>query len=403
MALDVNPQVLAGISTSPFQRSFENEQRSLQEKQANLALEGQKLQLDQARKAIDDREGFQRDMSAFLGQGGGDLKQLQQLRIRYPEQVGAIDSIMKAQGPDFQKVQFRKNSEVYSLFNAGREDLIQQRLEADVQAAQNTKDPVQIGAAQKELEYFNNSPEAYKKNVMLRLDSLTDGKFSAGEKAFAETEKVGAETTTEALTQQSKQLDNRKKMIENRYTQETDPTRKAQLRADLEKTNTEIDNIKSQIAERGAKTGEKAAGKLEDLEAKLTTTQVSLDTIDTALSTADDVIRAATGPVDQIFPTLQSDVADFENTIETIKSQQFIQAINSTAIKGSLSDAEGKRLSTAVASLELRGSPERLKKNLGVIKSLLEKAKTNYKAKLLKQTKPTGKATTAGRFKVEEL
>lgn len=103
-----------------------------------------------------------------------------------------------------------------------------------------------------------------------------------------------------------------------------------------------------------------------------------LGTIDKLMSTPEDVIRAAQGPVDSRLPTVQQDVADYEEMIELVKSEAFLAQLPFMIGKGagSLSDQEGKALTNSIGNLSLRQSKEAQYANLKRIKNLLTQGQT---------------------------
>jgi hypothetical protein len=122
--------------------------------------------------------------------------------------------------------------------------------------------------------------------------------------------------------------------------------------------------------------------------------QDSLDTLEQALSTVRQVREhpglAQVGDVRtklvEVIPGSQ--LKDFGTLLETLKSQQFTAAISQMKGMGQLSDAEGKRLETAVSSLNTSMSPAAFKNALGVIEANLNKAQAKVVA--------GGKLPTAG-------
>jgi hypothetical protein len=72
--------------------------------------------------------------------------------------------------------------------------------------------------------------------------------------------------------------------------------------------------------------------------------------------------------------TWNQPVADYQETINTLKSQVFLTQIPKMKGLGALTGPEGARLETALKSLSLRQSSERLKENLATIKELTIKA-----------------------------
>lgn len=128
-----------------------------------------------------------------------------------------------------------------------------------------------------------------------------------------------------------------------------------------------------------AKTGrdDKVRAKIADLESSRATIDNTLNTIDKALSTPYKVINSATGPINTRIPTTNKDVADFEELINTVRSQAFLAQVPMLKGMGALSDAEGKKIESGLQSLSLRQSPERLISGLQEIQRILMKARSN--------------------------
>lgn len=114
----------------------------------------------------------------------------------------------------------------------------------------------------------------------------------------------------------------------------------------------------------------------------------SIATIDEALSneSLDDVLGSMEGgwlgTAKAFFSDEQSDAIA---TIDTIVSQQFLDNLLDIKARGgtfgALSEKEGERLESAVRSLRRRQSEKQFRKNLQVMRDLLEKAKGNLDTK----------------------
>jgi hypothetical protein len=83
-----------------------------------------------------------------------------------------------------------------------------------------------------------------------------------------------------------------------------------------------------------------------------------------------------------------SDRKDFEGLVDTLKSQQFLSAVQQMKGSGALSDAEGKKLDSAVSSLNLDMSASAFRNALGVIETNLRRAQAKQVA--------SGKLQTSG-------
>ncbi len=121
--------------------------------------------------------------------------------------------------------------------------------------------------------------------------------------------------------------------------------------------------------------------KLRERAAELESSRSAIDnmlsTADRLIATPSRVVESATGPVSSRIPTVSSDTADFEETLETLGSQAFLAQIPAMKGTGTLSNAEGDKLQKALQSLSLRQSKEQLMSNLKEAQRLLLKGRAN--------------------------
>lgn len=120
-------------------------------------------------------------------------------------------------------------------------------------------------------------------------------------------------------------------------------------------------------------------------EAKKLATQGQLATFDTMLDTLDRVknhpgIERATGKMAYLPSIKGSDAYNFEQSLETLKSQAFVPMVASLKGMGALSDAEGKKLTAAVGELDAGMSKEEFTKSIDRINSDISAAKRRIQA-----------------------
>lgn len=119
--------------------------------------------------------------------------------------------------------------------------------------------------------------------------------------------------------------------------------------------------------------------KLRDKAAEATS---GISSIDNILNTIDAVknhpgLEKAVG-IKSAFPTTPgSDAANFEALVETLGSQSFLSQISAFKGMGALSDAEGKKLQSALSNFSIKQSPQQLRKNLGEVERLMTNAREN--------------------------
>jgi len=89
-------------------------------------------------------------------------------------------------------------------------------------------------------------------------------------------------------------------------------------------------------------------------------------------------LEKASGWQSMFFTVPGSDAADYQAVIDTIKSDAFQNSISLMSGMGSLSDAEGKKVQSAIANLELSQSDEQAKEQLMQIRNSYSKMKQIY-------------------------
>lgn len=174
--------------------------------------------------------------------------------------------------------------------------------------------------------------------------------------------------------------DARIKKIEADLKKETNDLRRQELRQNLEIARTER-------AEKAAVRESEARNVLGDIDNALNTADRLLANWGKDKSGKVDptkpnsTVRAAAGPVDVMFPTIQSDVADVEALLESMESQAFLSQVNKMKGLGALTEREGGRLTSALGSLRLSQSPEQLGRNIMEIQRLLLKGRNEMERK----------------------
>jgi hypothetical protein len=166
---------------------------------------------------------------------------------------------------------------------------------------------------------------------------------------------------------------------------------------DIAKKNANIAALNAQIAretnglkrqELGMQLTKMQLDRDNTLNAKTADLESARNGIDNMLSTADKVLKtpmgtvgSAAGPISSRAPTFSQDTADFEELINTLGSQAFIAQVPAMKGLGALSDAEGKKLTSALQNFSLRQSPERLMQNVQEAQRLMLKARENIAKK----------------------
>lgn len=166
-------------------------------------------------------------------------------------------------------------------------------------------------------------------------------------------------------------------------TGQTQRTVKDPIKAELAKTKLEAQKVKVEGTAR-----EKVAAR-----------DAALAEVDLGISSAQNLLvhpglESATG-FGANFPTSAgSPAADFETALESFESQVFLNQVEKMKGLGALSEAEGKKIGAAIASLSLKQSDKAMKKSLQTIIDTFNKGKDFLKTKF--GVTPSGAGATPG-------
>lgn len=323
---------------------------------------------------------------------------LVKMMIKYPKLSEHFKSTYGVLSGEQQRNKLNQASQVYAALEAGKNDTAMQTLEEQAAAYRNSGLDNDAKVLDDLRELIKASPETAKTSTGLFLAS------AMGPDKFAETfTKLGAERRAAGLAPselKKAEADAEKAAVGAKFAESEAVANLQKAGWDIKKiqNDIEISKINARIAagnlalsretnalkreELGLKIQEMRDKRDEVVRDRVASAAEARGTIDNILSTAQmvmntpkDVVGAAAGPVSAKTPTLRQATADFEELINTMKSQTFLAQVNRMKNLGTLSDAEGAKLEKGLASLELRQSPERLMSNVAEIHRLMTKAR----------------------------
>lgn len=162
--------------------------------------------------------------------------------------------------------------------------------------------------------------------------------------------------------------------------------------------------LQLQIQAAQQKLDEGVRTKAADVESGRASIDNLLNTADRILAMPDAVRRAAHGTLDSRLPTLQQDVADYEELLTGMGSQTFIAQVGAMKGMGALSNAEGEKLQASLQNLSLRQSPEQSKANIQEVQRLMTKARKNLTTRYgVPETVPDTPAAAPSASEVDAL
>lgn len=265
-----------------------------------------------------------------------------------------------------------------------------QRVDAIMQRGGNPTDTINL------LMAYDKDPEQAKqimRSVGASLESagFNTGIFGGQSEPMTAFQQASTDLRKQELdfNKQQKQLDLQLKVLESQMKREDNNLKKQDLAL-------KIEDQKQKIADAGKQRETAANEKVAGLESARSNLDNMLNTLARVEKTDLDVIENATGPLDQMLPTVRQSTADFEELVGTLGSQAFLSQIPLIKGMGQLSNAEGEKLQSALQNFSLRQSPERLKENLAEARRLLNKARANiakqYGAQETKPDTPAGES-----------
>ncbi len=356
--------------------------------QVGQALRAQEAQQAQAQQYSADLQAYLANPSA---QGAAAMS------AKYPDQRKAFAQAWEIQSKDQQDSQFRAGTEVYSAVQSGRPDVAAQILDENIAALENSgQDPSSLKAIRAQLQ---RDPKSTAATIGLTLSALDPEKWSK-----IATEQRAAQEAPFDLTE--KQAKAQKAAVDAKFAE-------AEAVQDLAKTGWDITKIQndigisrqnSQIAAMNAqisretndlkrselqqkiqdaqvKRNDTVRAKTAEVESGRSTIDNFLNTADQALQTPAGVVADAAGTISSRLPTIDQDVADFEEVLKTLSSQAFLSQVPAMKGLGALTEAEGKKLESSLANLSLRQSPEKLMSNVKEAQRLMLKARATLSDK----------------------
>lgn len=370
------------------------------------------------------RQQFATDLQAAQ-QDGSQTAWLNMI-AKYPQFREAFGDVRKGYGEERAKNEFIQGSSVSIALENNKPDIAISQLDTIIQAKANKGEDTKI-YEQIKSQIENGDLVGAKNTTNFGLSVLDPDKFEkmvVGTGKFKEQpitlrEKEAVAKTAEVTAQNAPSLqaaqvtkaqgEASKATTEAKFAEPT-------ILLDLEKKGWDIKKIKSDIDVSKQQTRIAAMNasiaregndlKRQELRLKVQEAQNALDDkirtkvadvqsargdMDNFLNTADRflkmsigpdgkptaTLRAATGPLDNILPTWQPDVADLEELASTLSSQAFMSQIPKMKGTGALSEKEGEKLQASLQNLSLRQSADQLLTNVKEAQRLILKARKN--------------------------
>ncbi len=363
----------------------------------------------QKEQAVALSQQLQTDLGALAGKPDAKASDFSAMMVKYPQLSEHFKRGWDTLNGEQQQNKLSTATQVYAAVNSGNTQVAVDLLTQQAAALRNGGREADAKAAETMAKFIEMDPKSAKTTTGLLLSSLMGpDKFA---ETFTKLEKEGRDAALHPAALTAAEAEAKSKVataklddIKARYGEQN-----AVL--DLQKKGWDIRNIESQIIDRketnriaainAAIAGRNAdtnrgelilkrdkliAENAEKVQAKVAEITAARGNIDNMLNTADRILKhpgleGATGSVAGRMPSFSQDSADFDALVENLKAQGFLSQVPQMKSLGALSDAEGKKLSDALQSFDLKQSPEQFTANVKESQRLILKARKNLATK----------------------
>lgn len=362
----------------------------------NALLAQQQKQL--AIQAAQQEQQRQQFLTEFVQKQNPSGSDYAKLILMDPKNSAAIKRSFDAASQGQKEAAFTQGSELFSAINSGNNEVAKNLLDTRIEAATNAGDQSTANQLQTLKGVYEQNPQTAK--VMLAsllhgIDSDRATKIidSANKLALAPIEQRKAEAEATKSETEAKYID-RQQLAD--LEQKGWNTKKLAAEIENYKESRRLEAMKIAISKednalKRQELGLKIQKQTQDLQdqarEKVAAVQSGSSAIDNQLNTIDRLLQnpsldSVVGSIQGRVPAFISDEAnDAIRLLETVGSQSFLSMVPTLKGTGSLSNAEGEKLQSALTNLSRVQSESQLRYNLKDAQRLLLKARKTLETK----------------------
>ena len=368
--------------------------------------EQQQMERERARAAAQAQAQMQTDLQAVAGNPNATGADYAGLITRYPQLSEQLKRGWDILDDQQRQSRLDQSGQVFAALQSGQPEIAKDLLKEIQTAAKNSGDTRTAASSEGLRRLIDVDPNAAKTATGLMLASQVGpekfaeafGKIGAEQRAQAmapaelrraeaqagEAESVQAIKAAEAKTAPQKfalDLEQRgwdiKKIQEDiRSSKDASRLRAMEVALSRESNDLKRQELQTKIDEANQKVTDKMREKVASAESGAATIDNMLSTIERVA--ANPSLNDVLGSIEGRLPSVISDEgADAIALIDTLGSQAFLAQIPAIKGMGQLSDAEGKKLQSALTNLSRTQSESQFKANLKETTRLLNKARQN--------------------------
>lgn len=380
---------------SPFESAIQGYQIGLQMKQQQAAAA-------QAEAAKAAQLQMQQDLAMLAQNKNAKASDYSAMMTKYPQLSEQMKRSWDVLNSEQQAGKLSKATEVYSALQTGNIDIAKGLLDEQAKALRNAGNETEAKHSEAMAKFIELNPEAAKTTAALGLSAVMGpDKFASTFESLSKTQREEAlapsklqQAKAEAQMAQIKAkyaepeavIDLQQKgwnikKLESDIITARENNRIAAMNAATAREGNAIkrQELQLKVQEEKMKIQEKLNTKVAEVESARGNIDNMLNVVDKVLQTPLNVKQAALGPVDSRLPTVQTDVADYEALIETMKSGAFLAQI--PQLKTQISDGDRKALTDSFGTMQTTQSVKAFESNLKEVQRILLKNRKNIATK----------------------
>lgn len=342
------------------------------------ALKQRDIETQQKQIAFQQQQEMRQDLSALYSKPNPSTQDYIRIATRYPELGKNFKDLLGNLSEEQRQNKIGTMSQVLAALQSGSSDVAADLIKNTAEAQRNSGDEAGAKAADALAEVARTNPKVAINSVSTLLaasmgpekfDSTFKTLFTAPQEAANAPVKNALENQNLVEDVESKRLKRQIDVIDAQIKSTDSETKRQEL-------GLKRDELLAKQDEKSLKKKDEAAAAQGQLDAVA-------QQIETVKKIQDHPIaQGGLGGVGSVFKLGTAnipgtDAKDFENLVDSVKSQQFLS--NLAALKasggtlGQVTEAEGMRMEKAIASLDTNQSPEAFKAATNTIKKSLEK------------------------------
>lgn len=371
-------------------------QSALQGYQAGAAIRDDQFKQQQIEAARAAQQRQAQMLQSLISNPNASAKDYANATLAMPALKDNFKQAFEMRSTEQQHSTLRDLGQYYAAVTSGRPDIAIEQMNKRADAMETAGVPKQeVQALRAQAQVIAAHPEFARATMGMLLSSVPGGEKFLAAAAAAGSEQRAAEQAPADLAKKNAEagiktaeagVAPQKNALELANAAEDVETKQAQRQIAALNTQIAQANSETQRGELILKRDELVQKQADKSKTEGGAAQDAVDTLNQTRSTIDALMKhpglkggavlggAGTITGKYIGNIPGTDDKDFRAQIETLQAQNFQSQIKTMTGMGALSDAEGKKLSAAIANLDPDQSAKQLKNNLGVVRGYIDKA-----------------------------